>query len=597
MRRNFRQLLELLQLLIPQGWLLAGVALISFLMTFSEGASLGVVYIFLGQPSQRLSTQLPLIGSLQRALSKFDFPVQVLLVAAVMLLIAAWHSGCSFLVQYWSALAKIRTEEELRMMIFEQFHRVQLVYVESQKLGSWLPLLSQYNMQASQLLFSIATSMSSIVVIFFYFLVLLVVNGPVTILISLLLFLPILLMRPLLEQRIRKTSRHVHHLTRRMFGIAQEHLAALKLIHLFSRRDWSVQRFRKSVDARTETMVQLQRMVAISRPLFNFLTMAALAGVLVTSALFWNGSVDAWQAQNILFLVIALRLMGPISDLGQLQTQYSQNIPAVQAITEFLSPENKPFLKSGSVSFPGLQQEILLDRVSFHYPSDPAWVLRDISIRIPRGRFIAVVGASGAGKTTLVNLLTRLYDCTEGAIRVDGVDLREMELGSWNARVAVVQQDTFLFHDSVTENLRFAKPEATREELVRSTTLAQAHEFIGSFENGYDTLLLDRGVRLSGGQQQRIALARAFLVDADLLILDEATSELDSRTEGVIQNALEEHWRGKTIFAIAHRLSTVRNADLIYVVEGGRLVEQGDHDELLSRRGVYWRMVEAQSLK
>ena len=253
-------------------------------------------------------------------------------------------------------------------------------------------------------------------------------------------------------------------------------------------------------------------------------------------------------------------------------------------------------MKNGATPFARLEKEIVLDRVSFQYPNDTAWVLRDVSLRIPRGRFIAVVGVSGAGKSTLVNLLTRLYDCTEGAIRVDGTDLRDLELGTWNARVAVVQQDTFLFHDSVSENLRFAKPEAAREELERAAGLAQAHEFIMSFAEGYDTQLLDRGVRLSGGQQQRIALARALLVDADLLILDEATSELDSQTEGVIQKALEEYWRGKTVFSIAHRLSTVRNADLIYVMESGRMVEQGTHDDLLSRKGVYQRMVEAQSL-
>jgi subfamily B ATP-binding cassette protein MsbA len=596
MKESIRQFLELWKLLIPQRWLLAGVALMSFLMTFSEGASLGIVYVFLGQSSGRFASGLPIIDAAQRELARLPFQTQVLLVAAVMLLITAWHSGCSFLSQYWSALVRVRTEETLRRMIFEQFHRVQLVFVERQKMGSWQPMISQYNTQTASLLFSVSLALSSVVVIVFYFFLLLAVNGPVTIAVSVLLFIPVLIMRPLLEQRIRRASRHTHNLTRKMYGLTQEHLSALKLIHLFGRREWSLQRFHQIIDARTQSVVRLQKLVSFSRPLFNLLIMAALAGVLVFSALFWNGSVAAWQAQNIVFLVIAIRLMGPIADLGQLQTLFSQNAPAVQAISDFLSPEGKPFLKNGTLPFAGLREEIVLDRVSFQYPNNPAWVLRDVTIRIPRGRFIAAVGVSGAGKSTLVNLLTRLYDCTEGAVRVDGVDLRELDLATWNTRIAVVQQDTFLFHDSVAENLRFARPGAAREELERSAGLAQAHEFIASFPDGYDTQLMDRGVRLSGGQQQRIALARALLVDADLLILDEATSELDSQTEAVIQKALEDYGRGKTVFAIAHRLSTVRNADLIYVLAEGRLAEQGTHDELLSRKGVYWGLVEAQSL-
>jgi ATP-binding cassette, subfamily B, bacterial MsbA len=597
MIQDIRKLGSLIKILLPQRWLLIGEVITSLLMTLAEGASIGIIYVFLGQSSNRVTKILPFFGILQKQLVTLPLQTQVIIVAIVLMLVTAWHSGFAFLTDYWSALARIRTEEALRMMVFEQFHRVQLVYVERQKMGSWLPMISQYNTQTAQLLFSVATALSSVVVIVFYLVLLLVVNGPITILVGLLLLLPVLIMRPLIEFRIRKASRWTHALTRKMYGIAQEHLTALKLIHLFSREDWSVRRFRNSVDTRTKALTDMQKLVSANRPIFDLLTMAALAGVLVFSALLWQGSVGAWQAQNILFLVIALRLMGPVADLSQLQSQYAQNSPGLQALSDFLSPLDKPFLKNGAIAFPGLRKDISIDHVSFHYPNDPTLVLRNISIRIPRGQFIAVVGMSGAGKTTLVNLITRLYDCTEGNILVDGVDLRDLDQRTWNAKVAVVQQDAFLFHDTVAENLRFAKPNATDEELRRAAKLAQADDFIESFPDGYETTILDRGIRLSGGQQQRIAFARALLVDADLLILDEATSELDSRTEKIIQSALEEYRQGRTVFAIAHRLSTIRNADWIYVLENGSLVEQGAHNDLLLKQGAYWRLVEAQTLQ
>jgi subfamily B ATP-binding cassette protein MsbA len=327
--------------------------------------------------------------------------------------------------------------------------------------------------------------------------------------------------------------------------------------------------------------------------LFNVLLLAA---VLFTGPLFLAISGEALVAEIALLLAIALRLMAPVGSLARAQAQLTQVAPMLQAILDLVQGPAALAPHGGSLPFVGLQQGVRLAGVTFCYAPDEPPVLQALDLEIPCGQMTAVVGASGAGKSSLVNLLARLYDPTEGHIYVDGVDLRDLALTTWRRHLAVVSQDVFLFHATVLDNLRFARPEATDEEIVRACRLAQAHEFIAALPHGYDTVLQEQGVRLSGGQQQRIALARALLVDADLLILDEATSELDAPTERAIQQALETYRQGRTVLVIAHRLSTVAQADQIYVLDSGRLVEKGSHDDLVARRSVYWRLVQAQRL-
>jgi ATP-binding cassette subfamily B protein len=222
-------------------------------------------------------------------------------------------------------------------------------------------------------------------------------------------------------------------------------------------------------------------------------------------------------------------------------------------------------------------------------------VLQDIDLTLPVGKTTAVVGASGAGKSSLVNLLTRLYDPTAGSILIDGIDLRRVQVRSWRRKVAVVSQEVFLFHASVWDNLRFARPTATEAEIVSACQMAQIHDFILSLPEGYATMLQERGQRLSGGQRQRIALARALLVEgADLLVFDEATSELDAPTEEAVYRALARSASASTRLIIAHRLSVVRNADWIVVLEKGRVKEQGTHDQLLASGGAYARLARVQ---
>jgi subfamily B ATP-binding cassette protein MsbA len=248
--------------------------------------------------------------------------------------------------------------------------------------------------------------------------------------------------------------------------------------------------------------------------------------------------------------------------------------------------------KPQASALPALQRQIEFDHVNFRY--DAAGVLEDVHFTVPAGKLIAIVGSSGAGKSTLVNLIPRFYDVAGGAIRMDGVDIREVTLDSLRRHIALVTQEVILFNDTVANNIATGRLGASREEIIEAAHRANAHSFIVQMPQGYDSEIGERGVRLSGGQRQRIAIARAILKNAPILILDEATSSLDSESEHAVQQALDELMQHRTSFVIAHRLSTVQHADLILVLDKGRIVESGRHDELLARGGLYKRLYDMQ---
>jgi subfamily B ATP-binding cassette protein MsbA len=267
----------------------------------------------------------------------------------------------------------------------------------------------------------------------------------------------------------------------------------------------------------------------------------------------------------------------------------------VQRLNEILSRQNKQFRRQGGVPFRGLQQQVCFQQVSLRYAPELQPALQEISFSLPRGQMLALVGPSGAGKSSIADLLTGLYAPTGGHILIDGTPLDQLDLASWQQRLGVVSQDTFLFNATIAENISFGTPGATPAQIVAACQAAQAAGFIESLPQGYDTLIGERGYRLSGGQRQRLSLARAILRDPELLILDEATSALDSQSERLVQEAIERFERNHTVLVIAHRLSTIVRADQILVLEGGRVVQRGSHASLLAEVGTYSALWQQQS--
>jgi len=315
--------------------------------------------------------------------------------------------------------------------------------------------------------------------------------------------------------------------------------------------------------------------------------------VFIGRRLFAN-EIESISTILLTYLLVLIRLMPLISQLNSGRSQFASTSASVEVVNDFLRYDGKPFMLNGSAQYTHLKSGIHFNKISFSYPNNEKFFLKEVDLFLPRGTTLALVGASGSGKSTLADLLPRFYDPTEGQISIDGRDLREFEVKSLRKAMGIVSQDTFLFNASVRENIAYAKPEATEEEIVEAAKGANAYEFIEQLPKGWDTQIGDRGKILSGGQRQRISIARALLQNPEILILDEATSSLDTVSEKYVQAAIEKLSCDRTTLVIAHRLSTVQKANKIAVIKDGQVVEMGSHKELLAKGGEYTKLYSVQ---
>ena len=373
----------------------------------------------------------------------------------------------------------------------------------------------------------------------------------------------------------------------------QDNLSGIRVIQAFAREDIEHQRFSKESERYYQARVKGIRYWSIFFPAIRFF--GAMGTVIVLGV----GSIMVVKGQMSLgtlvaFIAYIASIYDPINRLTEVDNIFQEAIAAGERIFELLDETMEVKDAPDAIELPVIRGEMVFDQVHFKYGSgDP--VLHAISFTMAPGEVVALVGPSGAGKTSIANLICRFYDPVKGHVSVDGYDLRNIKMTSLRRQVAVVLQDSFLFNNTVAENLHYGKPDATEDELIAAARAANAHDFIMQLPDGYGTEIGERGVRLSGGQKQRLALARAILADPRILILDEATSSVDAEAEYLIQQALERVLKGRSALVIAHRLSTIRNADKIIALDRGRIVEVGSHEELMQRDGLYSQLYQRQT--
>jgi ATP-binding cassette, subfamily B, bacterial MsbA len=400
-----------------------------------------------------------------------------------------------------------------------------------------------------------------------------------------------------LGRRLRKTTRRSQEALEHLSHVAGESFTGHRIVKAFGAEGRESEKFREASQQQYRTNTRVTRVVALLPPVMELLGAFAIAGALV----YGSQQIAAGRlttGQFFGFVATLFLMYGPIKKLSRVNANIQQAIAAAERIFEVLDRHTEVVERPKAATMTPFRRSIEFRDVAFSYDDAQARpILRGVSFTVQAGQVIALVGRSGAGKTTLVNLLPRFYDLTGGSISIDGIDIRDVTLASLRAQIGIVTQETILFDDTIARNIAYGRPTATKDEIEQAARAAHAHEFIAALPRGYESTIGERGQRLSGGQRQRLAIARALLKNSPILILDEATSSLDTESELLVQEALANLMKNRTSFVIAHRLSTIRRADAIIVMDRGRIVEVGRHDELLARRNLYARLYELQLLE
>ncbi len=512
-------------------------------------------------------------------------------IAAALVLVMFIKGVAHFLETYLMHYVSQSILKRIRTACFDRMLELSLSFYEKQRTGQLMSRITSDVLVLQNLLTSFSSLIGDVIAFTGFCVYIFYLHWKLAV-ISVIII-------PFIGALINKFSRKMKKIGSRMQSrigdistVLQEFITGVKVVKSFTLEDFIRNRFEQANGANFSETMRGGRINAATTPVIEFINTCGLA------LIFWyggseviKGNLDAGQL--ISFLTALVGLFAPIKNLSRMSNVISQSVGAGERVFEVIDAHVEVKESQNAVEMTTCRGEVEFSNVFFAY-SDNEPVLRNVSVKVAPGEVVALVGPSGAGKTTFINLIPRFFDVSDGSLKIDGRDVRDFSLNSIRRFIAMVPQETLLFSGTIEDNIRFGKLDATREEIIEAAKLANAHDFILSQPDGYDTMLGERGVNLSGGQAQRVALSRAFLKDPGILILDEATSALDSEAENLIKESLNRLMADRTTFMIAHRLSTVIKADKILVLQKGEIVEIGSHSQLLEKQGLYAQLYRSQ---
>jgi subfamily B ATP-binding cassette protein MsbA len=582
----------------PHSWRLAGAMVSNLLAAAFDAFSVALLIPFLNAlfDLPPLDIKAGWVADLLRAtighlmtddkMTSLRNLILVMIAAVTIKNVFVWLSG-----QLGATLQEYVTRD-LRSSVYRHLVRLPLGYFTRTKAGQIFSRVVNDTAEARLVLTQIITqSLQALALVIASVAFLLGLSWQLTLLSLVVVPILLALLQPILR-KLRKGNRRRGMQHGEMTSVLQETVGGMRLVKSFGAEAYEEKRFEDANNTYSRSTVRLVRLALSAQPVTEVL------GTLVAVVVLWIGArmVIVEQSMSgadlITFLLYVLRLLQPLKQLTAVPANAQASLAAAERLFEILDTPGEHETDQGTKTAKTFERDIVFDNVSFSYDAAAERpVLSGIDFRAARGEVIALVGASGAGKTTLVDLITRFYEPTSGRILLDGVDTKTISLTSLRSLIGIVSQDTVLFHDTVRNNIAYAAPEKyTDEQIEAAARAANAHSFITALPKGYDTIVGERGTRMSGGQRQRIAIARALLSDPPILILDEATSALDTESERLVQAAIDRLLQGRTVFVIAHRLSTVQHATQILVLDQGKIVERGTHADLLAKQGVYSRL-------
>ena len=511
---------------------------------------------------------------------------RILLIGIGLIVLVLIQFGANFFISDVGHVMGAKMEYDMREEIFSHYQKLSFSFYDEQKVGQLMSRITSDLFDISELLHHGPENLAiSFIKIIGAFIILLNISGYLTI--AAFVLVPVMFVYAFfLNRRMKRAFKENRVQIAEINTQIEDNLSGIRVVKSFANEQIEKEKFRKGNDGFLKAKKNSYFYMGFYHSGMNAFTMLINVVVIMSGGiLIAKGMVNV--ADFVTFLLYINIFTDPIRTLIDFAEQFQNGYSGFERFLEILAIEPDIKDRENAVALENVRGDIVFDDVSFKYNDTAHRVLRHINLEVKAGSYVALVGSSGGGKTTLCSLIPRFYDVTKGSIRIDGKDIRDVKLKSLRENIGIVQQDVYLFAGTVYENIRYGKPDATKEEVIEAAKLANAHDFIMELPNGYDTDIGQRGIKLSGGQKQRLSIARVFLKNPPILIFDEATSALDNESENIVKESLERLASKRTTFVIAHRLSTIKNAERILVLTENGIEESGTHDQLMAKNGIY----------